>query len=94
MLKEAVKTALRLGETAGNTLSGEVERNIEVARAEMVRAGVPASVAESEHKLIENAIVTYCLMTLGNKELYERYKESWEYQVDNLRKSRLESEDV
>lgn len=94
MLNEAVKTALRLGETAGNALAGEIDRNIETARAEMIRAGVSASAVASGHKLVENAIVTYCLMNLGDKGLYDRYKESWEYQVDNLRKSSLENKDV
>lgn len=94
MLRDTVKTALRLGVAAGNALSGEIDRNIETARAELIRAGVPKKIAESGQKLIENAIVTYCLMNLGSQTLYERYRESWEYQVDCIRKSNMEEQDV
>lgn len=94
MLRDTVKTALRLGVAAGNALSDEIDRNIEAARAELIRAGVPKEVAESGQTLIENAIVTFCLMNLGNQNLYERYKESWEYQMDCIRKSDMEKINV
>lgn len=94
MLRDTVKTALRLGAAAGEALSPEIDRNIETARAELIRAGVPKEVAESGQILIDNAIVTFCLMNLGSQSLYERYRESWEYQVDCIRKSDMEKNNV
>lgn len=90
MLNDTVKTALRLGSAAATALSTEIDRNIKTARAELIRAGVSIDVAESSNALVENAIVTYCLMNLGNQNLYDKYQQSWEYQLDNLRKSSLE----
>ena len=94
MLRDTVKTALRLGAAAGEALSPEIDRNIETARAELIRAGVPKEIAESGQVLIDNAIVTFCLMNLGSQSLYERYRESWEYQVDCIRKSDMEKNNV
>lgn len=87
MLRDTVKTALRLGAAAGEALSSEIDRNIKAARAELIRTGVPEQAAESGQALIEDAIVTFCLMKLGNQNLYERYREAWEYQIDCIRKS-------
>lgn len=89
MLKDTVKTALRLGTAAAEALSDEIDRNIKTARAEMVRVGVSVDVAESGNELVENAIVTFCLMNLSDSSSYERYRESWLYQLDNLRKSNI-----
>lgn len=94
MLRDTVKTVLRLGTAAGEALSSEIDRNIEAARAELIRAGVPKETADSGKPLIENAVVTFCLMNLGSPNLYERYKESWEYQVDCIRKSDMEKNNV
>ena len=90
MLNETVKTALRLGPAAATALSTEIDRNIKTARAELIRAGVSIDVAESSNALVENVIVTYCMMNLGNQNLYDKYQQSWEYQLDNLRKSSIE----
>lgn len=94
MLRDTVKAALRLGAAAGEALTAEIDRNIETARAELIRAGVPKETAESGQVLIDSAIVTFCLMNLGSQSLYERYRESWEYQVDCIRKSDMEKNNV
>lgn len=88
-LLDSIVSALRLGDTSAKTLTPEINRNIKTARAELIRSGVSEVIAESEHPLIEEAIVTYALMKMGRESLYDRYKESWEYQVDCIRKSSL-----
>ena len=87
MLRDTVQTALRLSTAAATALSSEIDRNIKVARAELIRAGVSVNMAESDDALVENAIVAYCLMELGDRSLYDRYHQSWQYQLDNLRKT-------
>ena len=87
MLKECVAKALRLGTVSAKALESQIEWNIKTARAEMFRSGVPEIVAASSHQLVEDAIVTYCLMKLGKESRYEQYKESWEFQLDCIRKS-------
>lgn len=87
MPKSSVITALRLGTASAKALDSEVDRHIKVARAEMIRAGVSVIVAKSSHALVHEAIVVYCQMKLGEAAKYEQFKESWEFQLDNLRKS-------
>ena len=87
MPKSSVITALRLGTASAKALDSEIDRNVKAARAEMIRAGVSAIVARSSHELVHEAIVAYCQMKLGETARYEQFKESWEYQVENLRKS-------
>ena len=89
MLKDIVAKALRLGTASAQALEFEIERNIKTARAEMVRSGVPEMVAESSYELVEDAIVTYCLMKMGKESRYEQYKEGWEFQLDCIRKSNI-----
>ena len=89
-LVDTVATALRLGSTSKTELSSEIERNIKAARSEMIRSGVKNEVAESDHELIVEAIVTYCLAKLGSVTTSDKYNESWLYQLDNLRKSTIE----
>lgn len=87
MPKSSVITALRLGTASTKALESEIDRQIKTARAEMIRTGVSVVVANSSHELIHEAIVTYCQMKLGEAAKYEQFKESWEFQVENLRKS-------
>lgn len=89
MLKESIIQALRLGTASAKALGTEIDRNIKTARAEMIRSGVSDIIAESSHELVEDAIVTYCLMKMGKESRYEQYKESWEYQLDCIRKSNI-----
>lgn len=81
-----VKTALRISHTSLDTL---LTTQISMARAEMVRNGMDASVANSESNLLVlDAIIAFCQMrnadTVSEMEAYEK---SWKYQLDCLRKS-------
>lgn len=85
---EKVKLALRISH---NKLDSEIEDNIKEARAEMVRAGVVIEVAESELPLIEGAIKTYCkFKQADDSKLADGFYKSWELQLENIRKSRME----
>lgn len=85
---DKVKLALRITHTY---LDSDITETIAQARAEMVRAGVQSGVAESDNLLVEGAIKTFCLMHYSNdSKMADGYARSWEYQLDNLRKSELE----
>lgn len=89
MLKDSIAKALRIGTASAKALDSEFERHIRTARAEMIRSGVSDVLANSSHDLIEDAIISFCLMKMGPSEHYERNKESWEYQLDCIRKSKI-----
>ena len=84
MLTE-VKLALRISH---NKLDAEIQSTIEAAEAEMMRAGVvEASIIETD-PLIADAIKTYCKYSFASDiKLREGYFESWQYQLENIRKS-------
>lgn len=85
---DKVKLALRI---THNLLDSEITETVAQARAEMVRAGVPSEVAESDNTLVEGAIKTFCLYRFANDtKMSEGFFKSWEYQLDNLRKSSVE----
>ncbi len=90
-LQEIIAKSMRLGAASFAALQPEIERCIRTARAEMVRAGVPEETASSGNVLVADAIVTYAAMKLGDAGRYEQYREAWEYQVDCIRKSKLEA---
>lgn len=77
---DKVKLALRINHSRLDT---DIEETIATARAEMIRAGVSPTVALSECEVVEMAIKTYCRYIYQDEKLFE----SWQYQVDNLRKS-------
>lgn len=81
-----VKLALRINHTA---LDSDIEDTIATARAEMIRSGIPVEVAESESELIQQAIKTYCLFVYADEKKAEGYFMSWQYQLDNIRKSTI-----
>lgn len=82
---EKVKLALRISHTH---LDSDIESTISTARAEMIRSGVPESVAYSDADVVEMAIKTYCLFVYANDtKMSEGYFKSWQYQLDNIRKS-------
>lgn len=82
---ELIKLALRI---STDKLDTEITMLITSAQAEMVRAGVPADVASDESNvLITQAIKTYCMYQLTDEiNIQEKYFESFQYQLDNLRK--------
>lgn len=88
-LNKTVADALRLGPSSRTALSEEIDRNIKTARAEMIRSGVSDIIANSSHELIEDAIVTFCMMKMGDSSRTDRYEEGWMYQLDCIRKSSI-----
>jgi len=86
---ELIKQELRI---THDKLDSSIELAIASARAEMVRAGVPQSVAEDEDNvLITQAISAYCKYILTDDDkIQQKYFESFQYQLDNLRKSTWE----
>lgn len=90
---DKVKLALRISH---NLLDGEIADVITSARNEMIRAGVDATIAQSDEELIQTAIKTYALAYYSSDvKDSERYNQSFFYQCDCLRKSTFtENEDV
>lgn len=83
-----VKTALRITHTF---LDSDIEDTIAQARSEMERAGVSTKLAQGDDILVEGAIKTFCLYKYAeDTKLADGYFTSWEYQLDNIRKSSME----
>lgn len=87
-----VKLALRISH---NLLDDEITDVIASARQEMIRAGVETEVANGTDELVETAIKTYAIeyYTRDVNEA-DRYARSFQYQLDNLRKTYPASEVV
>lgn len=84
---EKVKLALRI---THNLLDNDILDTINTARSEMIRAGVSETVAESNRDIVEMAIKTYCQYIYANNEkMAEGFFKSWQYQLENIRKSTL-----
>lgn len=80
-----VKLALRISH---NLLDEDIKETIDTARAELIRSGVSEKYANSNHPLVESAIKTYCLFVYANDDKKTQgYFDSWQYQMDNIRKS-------
>lgn len=83
---EKIKTALRITHTY---LDRDILDTISTARAEMIRSGINNDKAnDGNDALIAQAIKTYCLYVYApNSKDAEGYFESWQYQLDNIRKT-------
>lgn len=81
-----VKMALRISHTSLDLL---LSRQIEMARAEMVRNGMSRTVAyDDDNVLVTDAIITFCQMRNADTITEsEQYTTGWKYQLDCLRKS-------
>ncbi len=88
-LEKAVAAALRLSDVAAEKLLPTIRRNILAARAELIRSGVSAVLAESENPLVEDAVITFCLYKMDDEDMAERHWSAFQYQQDNLRKSTI-----
>ena len=86
-LEQKVANALRLSPNAAILLLPEIQFNIESARAELIRSGVPSSKVAEDTSLIQQAIITFCLMNMNDEDKYEQYFNAFSYQQDNLRKT-------
>lgn len=83
-----VKTALRISHTY---LDDDIEDTINTARAELIRSGCSAEVAESNLDIIQMAIKTYCQFVYADdQKLKDGYEKSWLFQLDNIRKSTID----
>lgn len=87
-LNGIVANALRLGNTSKEKLSTEIDRNIRTARAELIRSGVSDILVNSDHPLVVDAIVAFCLYKMDDESVQERNFEAFRYQQENLRKSK------
>ena len=83
---DRIQLALRISH---NLLDSEIQQNIAVARAEMIRSGVSVQKAQDDDDpLIGNAVKTYCLYAMASDEkMSDGYLKSWSQQLENLRKS-------
>ena len=86
-LEKKVADALRLSSAAAQLLLPDIQFNIEAAEAELIRSGVPESKVEELVVPVQQAIITYCLMTMNDEDKYEQYFNAFSYQQDNLRKT-------
>lgn len=83
MYLESIKMAARISH---NQLDTELERLEKYACAELIRAGVPMGAVNAENELIKQAVVSRVLVEIGNEKISQKASESWEYQLDVLRK--------
>lgn len=84
-LLDDVKAHIGISHTKKDTA---IQDTIDTAKAEMTRAGILAEAIDDTDPLIKTAITTYCqYMYDTNDKRREGYFKSWEYQLDNLRKS-------
>lgn len=86
-LEKAVAQALRLSDEAAEAMLPTIQRNITAARAELIRSGCSAESAELGGALVEDAIITFCLVRMGDESMRQTYETAFEYQQENLRKS-------
>ena len=94
LLEKSVADALRLSEKGAEKLNSVIRRHIRTARAELIRAGVPKVLAESDHPLVEDAIVTFCMYKMDDEDEQEKHWQAFEYQEDTLRKSTISLEEA
>lgn len=81
----AIKTRLRISH---NKLDNEINETLKTGRNELVRVGVNTNKAFSDDSLIENALKVWCQMNFTDDTTkYDMFSKSWQYQIDNLRKS-------
>lgn len=86
---DKVKVAMRI---THDKLDDEIRDNIISALEEMERAGVPQDIAKEpeNYPLVAQAVKTYCQARGAiDQNQAERYMESFNYQLDNLRKSSI-----
>lgn len=76
---EKVRTALRISTTALDT---ELQDLIDAAKLDLGIAGV--IVPEEFNALVAKAIITYCKMSFGLPEEYDRLKRSYDEQKAQL----------
>lgn len=88
-LEKYCANALRLSDVAANALLDEIQLKIEIARADMVRSGVPKEYVEDESDmLVINTIIKFVCSEMADTEI-ERNNSNYAYKLclDELRRS-------
>lgn len=87
-IEKAVAISLRLSEDAAIELNDVIKRLIDTARAELIRSGISAEVANDDsNNLVVDAIICFCQYKMADDKDCDRYFNSFTYQQENLRKS-------
>lgn len=80
---DKVRNALRISTTDNEQLNTELTDLIEAAKLDLGIAGVV--IPETIDALVTKAIITYCKMSFGLPEDYDRLKRSYDEQKAQLR---------
>lgn len=86
-LERAVVHTLRISDKSAERLLPDIQRNIEAARMELIRSGCSADVVENGGALVEDCIIAFCVMRMGEESDRVWYEDSFRQQQENLRKS-------
>lgn len=79
---DKVRTALRISTKDNEDINEELNDLIEAAKQDMGIAGV--LVPEDMDAIVQRAIITYCKMSFGLPEDYDRLKRSYDEQKAQL----------
>jgi hypothetical protein len=86
-LERAVADALRLSTAAATSLLPTIQRNISAGQMELIRSGVSEETVLAGGALVEDCIISFCLVRMGDEDGRAWYEEAFRTQEDNLRKS-------
>lgn len=86
-------SALRLSEASAEAHIDDIRLRIEVARAELIRSGVPKDIViDDENKLVVICIIDYVISEMDSIEAERaRALEAFKSNMENLRKSVIEN---
>lgn len=80
---DKVRNALRISTITNDAINQELEDLIEAAKLDLGIAGVV--IPDTIDALVTKAIITYCKMSFGLPEDYDRLKRSYDQQKAQLR---------
>lgn len=81
-LLEKVRNALRISTTDNEAINGELSDLIESAKLDLGIAGV--NVPSELDAIVTTAVITYCKMSFGLPEDYDKLKRSYDEQKAQL----------
>ena len=79
---DKVRNALRISVTDNQAINEELNDLIDAAKLDLVIAGVV--VPQTDDKIVTKAIITYCKLSFGLPEDYDRLKRSYDEQKAQL----------
>ena len=85
-LVKAVANALRLSTSAATALEETIQRNIDAGKAELIRSGISEETVNAGGALIEDCIISFCMVRLGEESDREWNENAFRTQQDNIRK--------